>query len=66
MFGLIIFLCLGTTSVSFGIELMTILKIYKDLADNGYKVKFDRLKEVADVVDTKKIIEHFFLSLFQF
>lgn len=60
MFGLIIFLCLGTTSVSFGIELMTILKIYKDLADNGYKVKFDRLKEVADVVDTKKHNRTFF------
>lgn len=60
MFGLIIFLCLGTTSVSFGIELMTILKIHKDLADNGYKVKFDRMKEVADEVDTKKNNRTFF------
>ena len=66
MFGLIIFLCLGTASVSLGIEFMTMLKIYKDLADSGYKVKLEKLSDVVDEINPKgfnKKLATFFIPI---
>lgn len=50
-----LFLWLGTSVASFGIEIANELRLYKDIADAGYKVNTERLLELRNQVAPESI-----------
>lgn len=50
-----LFLWLGTSVASFGMEIVNELRLYKDIADAGYKVNTERLLELRNQVDPESI-----------
>lgn len=61
-----VLLYLGTVGISFASVIKLDLKLFKDLADEGYKTNFDKFTEITNSIMPdmkKKAVSNFFIPI---
>lgn len=57
-------LCLATSVLSLGMEMANELRVFKDAADNGYKINWEKLTELGQQVNLKELIVSLLVPFF--